>query len=574
MWQHHAPKSSPAADQVKSVNSNISERVRLMRPDEVYVRLDFIQNAELKSPEQVQREYFCHQYMSLLCTVVQWKTVDEQGCETLRSQTYMFCSDDKKHDGVFAAHALKYLAEKVIPKPDRVADSWRRLTIASDNGPHFAQSFSMYALTKIELPSSVCEVRYSFDCPYHGKDCCDPEGGCCKRRISTLQMADLKAFQVAKQAFDALAADEQWTRVNVQRPKHTGPLGLFIERRVAVWVSKDDLQKERAAQPKSLSSLVGMRSAYGVRFAPVREQNPMVETSRFMCFCEGCNQLPRAACRFPLLTQPVSKTKFKVDRVPAATIAQLKAYIHARASHLPVGGTRPVLVQRVAQVLVLKGEFGSSPLPTDADDLLQAVTKKLASFIIEWQGRCDKEAAEQTELEHQARIQAAAGRDRRAAAHQASAAAHQASAGSASVTSAQTLPLSSGPQIRLLTSVGPQSASMESTEVAGTATTERKAATTLPIAPVPPRKRAATAAAHVPLAKKPRLKARFCWIQCGQPRCRKWREVSHDIMANFESQPFECDDLLGFSCSSPCEGDCQQTGRCSCPESDQATQDE
>ncbi len=51
----------------------------------------------------------------------------------------MFCSDDKKHDGVFAAHALKYLAKKVIPKLDRVADSWRRLTIASDNGPHFAQ---------------------------------------------------------------------------------------------------------------------------------------------------------------------------------------------------------------------------------------------------------------------------------------------------------------------------------------------------------------------------------------------------------------------------------------------------
>ena len=34
------------------------ERVRTMLPGQVHVRLDFIKNAELRSPNQAQREYF------------------------------------------------------------------------------------------------------------------------------------------------------------------------------------------------------------------------------------------------------------------------------------------------------------------------------------------------------------------------------------------------------------------------------------------------------------------------------------------------------------------------------------
>ena len=49
-----------------------------------------------------------------MCAVVQWKTRDVLGGEILRTQTYMFCSDDRKHDGVFAAHCLEYLAREVI----------------------------------------------------------------------------------------------------------------------------------------------------------------------------------------------------------------------------------------------------------------------------------------------------------------------------------------------------------------------------------------------------------------------------------------------------------------------------
>ena len=58
---------------------------------------------------------------------------------------------------------------KVIPNLEELREhSWRVWSISSDNGPHFAQSYIFYALSQIALPSSVTEVRWSFDCPYHG----------------------------------------------------------------------------------------------------------------------------------------------------------------------------------------------------------------------------------------------------------------------------------------------------------------------------------------------------------------------------------------------------------------------
>jgi hypothetical protein len=90
-----------------------SLRVANMAPGDVHVRIDFIKNAELHSPNQAQREYFIHQYLSLLCAVVQYKTVDKHQREELHSRTIMFCSNDKKHDGVFTADCLEHLATKV-----------------------------------------------------------------------------------------------------------------------------------------------------------------------------------------------------------------------------------------------------------------------------------------------------------------------------------------------------------------------------------------------------------------------------------------------------------------------------
>ena len=90
-----------------------SKKIDNMVLGEVDARIDFIKNAELKSPNQAQREYFVHQYLSLLCTVVQWKVVNADQREELRTRTYMFCSEDRHHDGAFAAYSLKYLATEV-----------------------------------------------------------------------------------------------------------------------------------------------------------------------------------------------------------------------------------------------------------------------------------------------------------------------------------------------------------------------------------------------------------------------------------------------------------------------------
>ena len=119
LWQRKKKRDAPTLLSATSevVTEAFSDKVKNMCVGEVDVRIDFIKNAELRSPNQAQREYFIHQYLSLLCTVVQWKTVN-QGVETLHTHTNMFCSDDRKHDGVFAAHCLRHLAKEVALEPN------------------------------------------------------------------------------------------------------------------------------------------------------------------------------------------------------------------------------------------------------------------------------------------------------------------------------------------------------------------------------------------------------------------------------------------------------------------------
>ena len=111
------------------------ERVRTMRPGHVHVRLDFIKNAELRSPNQAQREYFISLGLSLLCVVVQWRVDGE-----LRSRTFMYLSEDRKHDGSFAEWAMAHLVQHIIPSLPGLG-IWTTLTYFSDNGPHFAQTY-------------------------------------------------------------------------------------------------------------------------------------------------------------------------------------------------------------------------------------------------------------------------------------------------------------------------------------------------------------------------------------------------------------------------------------------------
>jgi hypothetical protein len=144
-----------------------SRRVANLRPGEVEIRIDFIKNAEMHSPVEAQREFFTHQYLSLLAMVVQWKVVDDNDQVTLHSRTIMYMSDDKKHDGVFAAYSLTHAIKEVIPNLPALTN-WDTLRISSDNGPHFAQSYMFYALSQADFPESVRVVKYSFDCPYHG----------------------------------------------------------------------------------------------------------------------------------------------------------------------------------------------------------------------------------------------------------------------------------------------------------------------------------------------------------------------------------------------------------------------
>jgi hypothetical protein len=117
------------------------ERVRTMLIGDVHARLDFIKNADLRSPHQAQREYFISIGLSLLCAVVQWKVINADATVELHSRTVMFMSDDRKHDGAFAAWGAKYLVSTIIPSLPGLS-LWSKLVLFSDNGPHFAQTYA------------------------------------------------------------------------------------------------------------------------------------------------------------------------------------------------------------------------------------------------------------------------------------------------------------------------------------------------------------------------------------------------------------------------------------------------
>jgi len=144
------------------------ERVRTMQVGDVHVRLDFIKNAELRSPHQAQREFFVSLGLSLLCAVVQWKVADADGKRMLRSRTVMFMSDDRKHDGVFAGWGMDYLVSNVIPTLPGLLD-WNQLVLFSDNGPHFAQTYvvlvSLFTLVSVvsvvHAAHAVSQVLYA-----------------------------------------------------------------------------------------------------------------------------------------------------------------------------------------------------------------------------------------------------------------------------------------------------------------------------------------------------------------------------------------------------------------------------
>jgi len=238
----------------------------------------------------------------------------------------------------------------------------------------------MHALWKLQLPSSVKTVRYGFDCPYHGKDCCDPEGGVCKRRLDAMQMHMQKAFDSCRDAFLAMQKDSKWTKTGSRRPLTTSPLGLFIEHRAAVWVEHSILATVRAEVPR-LAPLPGIKSSiYGLRWSP---HSTSIRTSRYICLCASCVQLgaPRPLCLYPGMSHErvVSFRILNPKGYKTITIKRMQAFLSIRAPTTARSGSKAVLVGRIVPLLAWDaGE--REALGSDARKLLDAVTAKIVQF--------------------------------------------------------------------------------------------------------------------------------------------------------------------------------------------------
>jgi len=237
----------------------------------------------------------------------------------------------------------------------------------------------MHALWSLSLPVSVKVVRYGFDCPYHGKDCCDPEGGVCKRYLDALQMKMQKAFDSCIAAFQEMNNHPHWKKEGASRPKTTSRLGLFIESRSAVWVDPEQLRSFRQKIPR-LAPLPGIKSSvYGLTWTPGAK---FISVFPLLCLCPGClsESTPRPPCLYPKLVTPTQHS-FRVQQAKGfkpVTLPRLKAFLSVKAPRVSRSGAKPALLIAAANVLIwAQGE--REACTTDAA-LLKAVTDKIVAI--------------------------------------------------------------------------------------------------------------------------------------------------------------------------------------------------
>ena len=213
-----------------------------------------------------------------------------------------------------------------------------------------------------------------------------------------MQLQNEKAFECGRAAFDALAEDVTWSRVTARRHASVGLLGTFIERRQAIWVEAEALQKERADMPK-LAPLSGIRSSvYGVRFCP-RLANT-VHLSRFLCFCRGCSSWPRGQCAFPHLSTSRAHT-LRIKGEKEVTKVQLNGFLLLQQPpvSLAKSARRDVYIRKAAEYVVWADQERQDA-EGDAAALSQAVSVKVLAFLAERASRLQQEDAERLEAAH------------------------------------------------------------------------------------------------------------------------------------------------------------------------------
>ena len=213
-------------------------------------------------------------------------------------------------------------------------------------------------------------------------------------------MQNDKAFECGRAAFDALAEDLTWSRVNATRNPSVGLLGTFIERREAIWVESETLQKERADMPK-LAPLAGIRSSvYGVRFCPGPSNNT-VHLSRFMCFCRGCSSSPREPCAFPHFSASRPHT-LRIKGEKEVTKDQLKGFLLLQQPpvSLAKSAKRDVFIQRAAEYVVWADQHEKQCAERDSAALSRAVSAKVLAFLAERASRLQQEDADRLQAAH------------------------------------------------------------------------------------------------------------------------------------------------------------------------------
>ena len=273
------------------------------KPNGVIMLMDFGMNYSHVHPDETQGEFWAHVQTTVLPIVVYRKVGDQVWAES-----YVFLSDDLKHDNDFVRHCVGLLVGELEGKGTTVdsIDFW------SDGcAAQFKLKKQIYFTTQPEMfiPGKKHAVRmnHHFFCSCHGKGPSDAETAVTKSKGRTLEgnntyMAfPIDFYTKVKEKL------ENFQPVPVdKKQRHSLRLRKFF------FVKRSDV-KRVAVEFKGLESQVAANHSF-------RSVGRLGQGKRqwLPCSCSGCSATPRTDCKNKIFNEPEADFEVSMDR-PANT---------------------------------------------------------------------------------------------------------------------------------------------------------------------------------------------------------------------------------------------------------------
>ena len=271
------------------------------KPDDVVMLMDFGMNYSHVHPDETQGEFWTHVQTTVLPIIV-YRLVDGK----VWAESYVFLSDDLKHDNDFVRHCVEVLVEDL--KGNGAAVS--AVHFWSDGcGAQFKLQKQFYFVSQPEifLPGGgkhTVKMAHYFFCSCHGKGPSDAETGVTKTKGRTLENNNkymarpIDFYHGVKEKLEDLQpvpADKKQRHSLRQRKFY------FVERQTVARVATKGIGMEGEVKNNHAFWAVGQIGRGKRRWMP--------------CACSGCFSFDPAACKQPEFNRESEAFEVSMDTV-------------------------------------------------------------------------------------------------------------------------------------------------------------------------------------------------------------------------------------------------------------------